>query len=170
MTTTTDYKNHLDWASVERAYELWEAYGDIDTIPTREQARGIAKILVDEGLRRKVSGLSFHTKSVIDWFTNRQMYSPYIDEVAIERALNFDQSVLANLTRREEATFRDRLRAHKDPFGFGESLMVAHPEGNGGAKFLPLGRGAAFHRLPKNHRERLQASVQRPTRAKQQGA
>lgn len=55
--------------------------------------------------------------SVRVWLTNPQMHSPFVDEQAIERALDFDWPVFDALTRAERNELGRRLAAHPDPFG-----------------------------------------------------
>lgn len=96
------------WAKVERAYELWEQYGDIDQNPTLDESATIWRVLKEEGLLKKHGNHATRT-SVQGWFLDRQSYSPWVDETAVRRAMLWDAKVWEALTFREQSTVYDRV-------------------------------------------------------------
>lgn len=102
------------WTKVERAYALWEQHGDIDTNPTLDEAAGIWQVLKAEGLLLKNGNHATRT-IVRSWFLDRQTYSPYVDEIAVERALRWDRHVWDALTCRELSTVYDRVKGIPSP-------------------------------------------------------
>ena len=115
------------WEVVEGAYDHYaDMTDDIDRNPTRDELWAIVDRLIEQGydpfadrddlprfkqkslLRTKVNG----------WFKRRDLYSPYVDEVALERAMRFEPAAIDGLTPRERGEFYDRLSTHPDPFGF----------------------------------------------------
>lgn len=52
-----------------------------------------------------------------EWLENPAEWSPFVDEVAVERALGFDWGAIGNLSRLEAQAFLDRLIELEDPLG-----------------------------------------------------
>src|SRR5690606_12897120 len=58
-------------------------------------------------------------------------FSPFVDEVAIERALAFDWSVIARLSDLEWQTVTDRLAAMPDPWEMESVNRASRPSATG---------------------------------------
>lgn len=56
--------------------------------------------------------------NVISYLSNPDKYSPFVDEIAVERALDFDWDVIANLTPLEWEVVVDRLARMYDPWDY----------------------------------------------------
>lgn len=101
------------------------------------------------------------------WLETPEEWSPFIDEVAIGRALDFEESVIENLSRLEVAEFIGRLSEHPDPWE-AESVNLGHG-GYGGGMIEEtdpdvLGksmRRQAWEALPRELREEILWAVQR---------
>lgn len=52
------------------------------------------------------------------WLSEPDKFSPFVDEVALERALSFDWPVIANLTPTERRELIGRLADMDDPWGY----------------------------------------------------
>lgn len=63
----------------------------------------------------------YYAETVRRWVEDPDKWSPFIDEVAVARALDFDWGVIDRLTRDEREVFLARLENHPDPFGHGTS-------------------------------------------------
>jgi hypothetical protein len=62
--------------------------------------------------KKEISRRTGVTRSrIIVWLRDPARYSPWVDEVAIERALLGDQGVIAHLSLLEQQEFRARLAA-----------------------------------------------------------
>lgn len=61
-------------------------------------------------------GSRLNNRTVRMWLEDPATWSPFVDEVAIRRALAFDWDVIENLSRLEVRTFIDRLLEMEDPF------------------------------------------------------
>jgi hypothetical protein len=100
-----------NWAAIEAVFEYaCEEMGlDWGDVPTREQASGLRLIA-------KERGLTTHVERVRGWFENWYLYYPFVDDVAVRRAVNYDADVWAGLTARERHEVIVRLAAHPDPW------------------------------------------------------
>jgi hypothetical protein len=97
----------VDWEFVEAVYEVWGEVGDIDRAPSLEEAREIANVLhTDYGYTRDKAKAG----RIRDLLTNRRAYSPYVDDVALERIIRSqDWDAATSLTDREYAVLLERL-------------------------------------------------------------
>lgn len=81
---------------------------------TDENCAVIKDILVEQAKEKGYASkqtYKFRTETdVKDWLTDERKHSPYIDLVAIQRALQFDWGVIRNLTDEERLEFYRRLR------------------------------------------------------------
>lgn len=109
---------------------LWERDGkrhvgdmfDIRTLleavaPRAQEITGKAKRLEYPGITE-----------VCEWIQDPDTWSPYVDEIAIARALDFDWDVIHNLSRAEVAVFLDRLAAMDDAFDTDDALREGRAE------------------------------------------
>lgn len=95
-----------DWSRVEDAYEVWAEIGDIDRTPTREEASRVSALLREAGHDRRHVPPAY----IMRWLTDRRTYSPYVDEVAIERVIRAQSwDSLDGLTDREKHVLLERL-------------------------------------------------------------
>lgn len=95
-----------DWKRVEDAYEVWSEIGDIDRAPTREEASEVSALLREAGHDHRHVPPAY----VMRWLTERRAFSPYVDEVAIERVIhNQSWDSLDGLTDREKHVLLERL-------------------------------------------------------------
>jgi hypothetical protein len=101
----------VNWAAIEAAFEYaTEVLGvDWGETVTLEQASTLRQIAKSAGLDEKV-------ERVQGWFTNWYMYYPFVDGVAVRRAVDFEPSVWSNLTARERHEVLVRLAEHPDPW------------------------------------------------------
>lgn len=99
---------------------------------------------------------------VVAWLTNPDRYSPFIDEIAVERAVAFDWSAFSSLTPAERREFGDRLAQMPNPLSEPEVL----PNGLARRKRT---RGVASDRRTAYHRgtETQQRSVRSALQAAQ---
>lgn len=111
--------------------------------------------VVTQATKALIDGLSLGTRrysvtraAVKRWLENPSWHSPYIDDVAIDRALDFDWSAIDGLTHAERSVFYDRLAGMDDPFedepedvALWRRLVNAgpHPEANPSPRRLRLG-------------------------------
>lgn len=68
---------------------------------------------------RRAVGAS-KTTSVWRWLRDPAKYSPYLDEIALERAMHWDWGAIDNLSYAERREFVERMARHSDPFGVKE--------------------------------------------------
>ena len=94
-------------------------------VPTEVMA-GFAK-----RARLASGGQSPSTRDAKLWLSQPETYSPFIDEVAVERAVNFDWDVIENLSRVEDAELIKRLAKHHDPLGLLDLARGAVPHMRG---------------------------------------
>lgn len=100
-----------DWIDDNRP-ELW----DRPLAPDDPQLTDdLLQTLAD--VANAVSKTPWTTPEVVrSWLSDTRTHSPYVDEIAVERALDFDWQVIDNLTRLERRVLVDRLQAMDDPF------------------------------------------------------
>lgn len=60
---------------------------------------------------------------VHQWLASPDKFSPFVDEVAVRRALAFDWSAIARLTDAERTMFYDALAIHPDPWQLGGDAL-----------------------------------------------
>lgn len=122
-----------NWPHIEAAYMVWEMIGDIDRTPTQDEAREIRKRIDPfPGLTGRKVGEQVQMWRIIRWFEQRDLYSPWVDELAIERAVAFDWAVIDRLTARESDVFIDRLADLGENWS---SHMIAEPFGTLGRPY-----------------------------------
>lgn len=103
---------------------LWDVYAALngddgdEEIELNEDNCAVMKELVSEiakdaGYATKQT-YRFRTETNVgDWLRDEKKHSPYVDLVAIERALDFDWEVIRNLTDEERYVFYRRLAADR---------------------------------------------------------
>jgi predicted transcriptional regulator len=72
-----------------------------------------AYLLAERGLRPSIIGtqLGVSRDAVSKWLRHPETFSPFLDEIAIERALHGERQVYDNLSRFERREFWSRVRA-----------------------------------------------------------
>lgn len=118
--TVRDKKTPI-WEWVDEHHpEWWETVGQPDSPLADHEVHLMLTKLATNALggakRVKLTYLDIER-----WLSNPDHESPYVDEVAVERALGFDWDAIRRLTRHEREEFYDRLAASSDPWGFYES-------------------------------------------------
>ena len=97
-------------AIIRRAYNLIDAkYEDDDEwdgVLTWGDAQDIATDII---LEYGSNVLPLEPEDVILWWDHWRIHSPHIDHVAISRALEYDETVIANLSVKEMNHFAKRL-------------------------------------------------------------
>lgn len=101
----------VNWEAIEAAFRfatevLYVDWGDTVSPP---QASAIRQVAKGHGLDEKV-------ERVQGWFENWYMYYPFVDRVAVRRAVDFDPEVWSNLTARERHEVLVVLAKHPDPW------------------------------------------------------
>lgn len=101
----------MNWEAITAAFEFAiEEYGlDWGDTVTTEQASEIRRVAKDHGL-------TTHVERVAAWFENWYLYYPFVDPVAVDRAVQFDLDVWGGLTARERDVVIERLVDHPDPW------------------------------------------------------
>jgi hypothetical protein len=98
-------------------YAKWNGDGRYDDDPDGLWLNGFLDLMMTR------VGLLFdsntHMASLRLWLANPAKFSPFIDPVAIERAMNFDWPVVQALSMDERSEFYRRLAAMHDPFSLG---------------------------------------------------
>lgn len=107
-------------ALIDAVYAIWEEWDRLDEYPTELDAA-----LLIERLRNHVKmreyvrwhGSEKAHQDVIEWLTDRATWSPVVDMVAVDRAVNtLDHATYLSLTLREKNAFFERLARMQDPF------------------------------------------------------
>lgn len=106
---TIDRLASYNWAAIRRAYGLWETIGDVDENPYRGDSTFIAAALDAEGYTGLGRCPADRRRKIERWFEDRARFSPYVDHVAVERALLGDEKVVRNLTALELRVVAERL-------------------------------------------------------------
>lgn len=110
-----------DQAILTRIYEAAEELG-IEN-PTPEEAKAIRTHAGLSGRRFRGYAGERGIRKIQRFLSDPSLYSPFVDEIAIERALAFDWDVIARLSMRETEVFYDRLAEMDDPF---EDIASTH--------------------------------------------
>jgi hypothetical protein len=102
----------MNWEAVEAVFKTaTEDMGlDWGDKPTTDQAIQLRKVALAHGLKPR----AMHLKA---WFDNWYLFYPFVDDIAVERAINFDMDVWPALTARERHRVIVRLSTHPDPWG-----------------------------------------------------
>jgi hypothetical protein len=111
MTTTAIRRLLWDWTD-ENHPEVWD--GEVSDDVVDEAVGFVASAALGMGAKRR--SMFNWSKDVRSWLEHPERFSPYIDEVAITRSLDFDWPVIENLTNQERSVFYDYLAAMEDPF------------------------------------------------------
>lgn len=95
------------------------------------------------------------------WLSEPDKWSPYVDEVALERAWDLDWPVIDRLSHLEWTIFLERVARHPDPFGEEEYRSTSRK----GKDYRTEGgnnlRWEAWSRGPEKQRVALQRAVTR---------
>jgi hypothetical protein len=99
------------------------------------------------------------------WLNNPDKHSPYIDDIAVERALDFDWDVFDNLTPDERDVVYKKLARMKDPWGGGrdpelDRVIDMHATKNG-ASGAPTQRGNRYSMGTRLQRNNVRVGVAR---------
>src|SRR5690606_8401342 len=136
--------------------------------PTLEEAKAIPTPAGPPG--RQVRGYAGEkgTGESQRFLSDPGLYSPFVDEIAIERALAFDWDVIARLSMRETEVFYDRLAEMDDPF---EDIASTHPiprkQGSGSTEIdLETPRRKRWREGGDLWRDRIVSAVYRRRRAR----
>lgn len=124
---TRGENEHAWWKILEDAFEYaFETYdADLGWVPTLEQATDIRTRAVrpavkarDDLRSRAGRGMPqvYAPERIQGWFERWYLYYPFIDEVAVTRALGFHRDAWEVLTTREHRTVLRRLAAMRDPY------------------------------------------------------
>jgi hypothetical protein len=128
------------WFACERmGVDFWEPV-------TTGQASTLRQVAKEHGLDEKV-------ERVQGWFENWYLYYPFVDNIAVDRAFNFDHKVWDTLTARERHEVIVRLAEHPDPWGETTYTVVQ------GKPVNPTGRAARLHQVPPEERRTLFQAV-----------
>lgn len=166
---TIEYRKHI----FEIAAELVEETGvsDVDEVDPGEVARRYREATGDSSSRTRPARVG-------RLLADPARFSPFVDEVAVERALDFDWGAIERLSDVEWWEVVDRLAAMRDPWDLEESRVPLYAEAsalgiagdrNGGMADLYPARNEAVELVtsrrsrllegPEPLRSRLQAAV-----------
>lgn len=116
---------------------------------------------------RKRCGLGVRSHHVALWLSDPGKFTPFIDEVAIRRALNFDWQVYESLSEDEKMVWADRLAAMANPYGNGtdpelDAILAKHSSRTTrtGGEYIPP-RYGAYLRGAAAQRDRVIAALAR---------
>lgn len=115
------FANTTNWDLLTEVYDyVIENYGaDWGWTPDDDQVDAIRSDVVNH---HNVGRWSQRGKVIAGWFENWYISYPYLDEIAIERAMDFDHDVWPNLTARERYEVIQRLANHPDPWASQDSI------------------------------------------------
>lgn len=126
-----------DQSILTRIYEAAEELG-IEN-PTPEEAKVIRERAGLSGRRFRGYAGERGLRKIRRFLSDPSLYSPFVDEIAIERALAFDWGVIARLSMRETEVFYDRLAAMDDPFEDAASThLIPRKQGESGSTEIDL--------------------------------
>lgn len=129
---------------------------DCDVLPATDAlVRDIAR-------ETRLHGKPVPTELIRTWLNNPGKFSPYIDEVAVKRAIEFDFYVVDNLTVDEMALVIRKLAERSDPWGVLVQRDLA-PHTRDGEAIVEVDepRREAFMAGTASQRGRLQMAVSR---------
>lgn len=101
------------------AYLNSERYSEDDAIPLDEDVVSYIKSFVYDKVRVSVT-----EDEVLRWLRKPEKFSPFIDEIAMERAMEWEWRVYDNLSADEKIELYKRLANHPDPFGAGRDTEL----------------------------------------------
>lgn len=138
----------VNWLAIEAVFGYAVDDMGIDWGETvdLEQASYLRQVAKQHGLDEKV-------ERVQAWFENWYLYYPFVDNVAVDRAVNFDAKVWDTLTARERYEVIVRLAEHPDPWAETTYTVVQGKPAN------PTGRAARLHQVPPEERRPLFQAV-----------
>lgn len=110
---TIDRLASYPWPAIRRAYGLWEVIGDVDENPVQDDSHHIATTLHQEGYGDLGRCPTDRRRKIERWFEDRKRFSPYVDGIAVERALWGEEQVVDNLTALELRVVAERLAAQR---------------------------------------------------------
>lgn len=165
------------WQVIETVYAVWGEWGRIDEYPTLDEALRIASTIKDMSHKRGTRyisswlGLRDYVTQGLDiqtYLTDRKAWSPYLDQVAIDRfvrTLEWDDYL--DLTTRERTEAEYTLARRVDPLDWEGSSVGSRYDMNGlNAPDTPprdaTWRGRRFRASwPKEEREDLRDRISR---------
>lgn len=100
---------------------------------------------------RAIKKVSINKEDVTRWLSRPEEFTPYIDEVAVSRAWNFDVKALDHLSSDERALLGYRLYVHPDQWDEGEGQVRSIVRGGGGTTSP---RRMAYEALSFNEQQR----------------
>lgn len=138
----------VNWLALEAVFEYaCESVGvDWGEGVSLEQASHLRKLARDYALDEKV-------ERVQGWFENWYLYYPFVDQVAVDRAVDFDPKVWDTLTARERYEVIVALAKHPDPWA--ENSYIGGGRGHAGV----TGRAARWLQFSKEERKPLFQAV-----------
>src|SRR5690606_36371026 len=106
-----------NWEAVEAVFKTaTEDMGlDWGDEPTTDEASRLRKVALAHGLKLR----AMHLKA---WFDNWYLFYPFVDDIAVERAINFDMYVWPALTARRRHQVLVRLSVDPD------APLAVHPD------------------------------------------
>lgn len=156
-----------DQAILTRIYEAAEELG-IEN-PTLEEAKAIRTHAGLSGRRFRGYAGEKGLGKIQRFLSDPGLYSPFVDEIAIERALAFDWDVIARLSMRETEVFYDRLAEMDDPFeDIASTHLIPRKHGESGSTEIDL-EGPRRKRWREGGdlwRDRIMSAVNRRRRAR----
>lgn len=109
--------------------------------------------------RSKRGGTGYGRAQVRDWLERPEKWSPYIDEEAVRRAVNFDWSIMDKLTDAEMTEVTTRLAAMDDPFSEAKDEVLD--------RAVAQARGVSYGRWNRTADERRRRFLAGPRRLQQ---
>lgn len=137
----------VDWDLMTAAFEYAiENYGlDWGDTLTTEQASELRKAVV---VPRFPTALKAPKVDVVKgWFDRWYLWYPFVDRVAVERAVDFDLKVWGELTARERYETVLALVKHPDPWGELDVERIPNDPVNGGAGVSYVATSPRIQRL-----------------------
>lgn len=96
------------WAFIDEHHP--DAWDDPQVLTSRELLEACVRVLRSHRIT------CYSPAHVRRWLSNPVANSPHVDEIALERAINFDWDVIRALTIRERQILGARLARMRDPF------------------------------------------------------
>lgn len=152
-TSTLQKKAVYEWVDENRP-DLWDRPLTPDDL-TDDLVATLVEVTKTVGPQRE-------RNTVRTWLLETQKHSPFIDEIAVERALDFDWDVYERLTLEERREFYRRLAAMDDPFSEHHPLDFIFTSGKGGEWLNePHPRNLRFRAGTDRQRDTVRQAVQR---------